>query len=104
MTIFYEPKYKMNLSRHTPDSARANFKKRWKLLEIKTKEDVGPVNVKVCGHDWNRVVCFEVKYQTQPFTYTGAIGYIPKCSNSGWKCEPFVFLIISFSLFLFVIT
>ena len=88
----------------TQDFARTNFKFHSKINIIE-KRDIDPVEVKVCGHEWNKVIVFELQLGTQLQLLKVALASIPKCpkSDSGRKCEPFLLLIL-FSLFLFVIT
>ena len=86
----------------TPDYVKKNFEKI--IVNVKTKRDLDPIHLPVCGDDRNKVIVFELKIFSQKKRQRVVLKEIPSCpkskSNSGCKCEPFVIAILC-SLILF---
>ena len=102
--IYYEPKKGAKTGPDivkTPDNVKKNFKEI--TVMIRTKRDLDPIDLPVCGDDRNKVIVFELKISGQKQMQWVKLKEIPSVcpkSNSGCKCEPFVMAILC-SLILF---
>ena len=97
VTIYFGPKKGAKTGPEigaTPDYVKNNFKKI--TVNIKTKRDLDPIHLPVCGDDRNKVIVFELKISSQKKQQRVVLKEIPACpkSNSGCKCEPFVFALL----------
>ena len=78
-------------------------------FNIKTKQDVNPIKLKVCGNDRKKVIVVEVRMGRYILRHKYELKDIPNCSqstfgttpkittrksNSGWKFEPNVISIL----------
>lgn len=97
LTLYYDPKKGAKTGPdivRTPDYVKDNFKKT--TVYIKTNIDLKPLNLQVCGEERKKVIVFELKIGHQKKQQRLLLKAIPACpkSNSGWKFEPFVYVIL----------
>ena len=112
VTIYYDPKKGAKTGPEivrTPDYVKNNFKNI--TISIKTKKDIEPIDLPVCGEeDRKKVIVFQLEFGHQKKQQRVKLKAIPVCptaapavttssqdgkvSNSGWKFEPLVNVIL----------
>lgn len=103
--IYYEPKKGAKTGPEigaTPDYVKKNFKEI--TVNIRTKRDLDPIDLPVCGDDRNKVIVFEMKIFAQKKRQRVVLEEIPSVcpkSNSGCKCEPLVIAILCSLILIF---
>ena len=102
--IYYEPKKGAKTGPEissTPEYLKKYFKEI--TITIRTKRNLDPIDLPVCGDDRNKVIVFELKISGQKQRQRVVLEKIPSVcpkSNSGCNCKPFVMAILC-SLILF---
>ena len=101
--IYYEPKKGAKTGPEigaTPDYVENNFKEI--TVNVRTKRDLDPIDLPVCGDDRNKVIVFECKIFGLKKRQRVVLKEIPPVcpkSNSGCKCKPFVLAILCSLIF-----